>query len=39
MIPQAQITKTKWLQAPLTLKKEKRNENVRLKRKQNPTPL
>lgn len=39
MIPQAQITKTQWLQAPLSLKKDKRNDNVRLKRKHNPTPL
>ncbi len=39
-IPQAQISQTQWLQAPLTVKgREKRTENIRLKRKNNVNPL
>jgi hypothetical protein len=40
IIPQAQITPTQWLQAPLTVKcKDKKNENIRMKRKTNVNPL
>jgi hypothetical protein len=40
IIPQAQITQTQWLQAPLTMKvREKRPDNIRLKRKNNVNPL
>jgi hypothetical protein len=36
IIPQAPITQTQWLQAPLTVKtKDRRNENIRFKRKAN----
>ena len=39
-IPQAQITQTQWLQAPLTVKgRDKKTENIRLKRKNNVNPL
>lgn len=40
IIPQVQIVQTQWLQAPLSSKpRERKNENVRLKRKNNPAPL
>jgi hypothetical protein len=38
-IPQAQVTHTQWLQAPMSLKRGKNNENIRLKRKHGPNPL
>lgn len=39
-IPQAEVTHTHWLQAPMSLKKDrKNNDNIRLKRKHNPGPL
>lgn len=39
-IPKAQITQNKWMQAPLTGKdKSKKNEQLRLKKRNNPLPL
>jgi hypothetical protein len=40
VIPQAQITETHWLGAALTHKgRDHKNDNIRLKRKNNPTPM
>ena len=40
IIPQAPVTQTQWLQAPLSGRgKEKRQDNIRLKRKHNVNPL
>ncbi len=40
IIPQAQITQTQWFKAPLTIKgRDKKTENIRLKRKNNPNPI
>lgn len=40
VIPQAQIAETHWLGAALTHKgRDHRNDNIRLKRKNNPTPM
>lgn len=37
VIPQVQITQTQWLQA--NKGKERKNENIRLKKKNNPNPM
>jgi len=42
VIPQVQINQTQWLQHPLSNKfrgGERKNDNIRLKRKGNPNPL
>lgn len=41
VIPQVQINQTQWLQHPLSNKYrgERKNDNIRLKRKGNPNPL
>lgn len=40
VIPQVQITQTQWLGAQLTVKgRDHKNENIRLKRKNNPNPM
>ena len=40
IIPQAPLNQTQWFQAPLTVKvREKKTENIRLKKKSNVSPL
>jgi hypothetical protein len=40
MIPQAQVNQTQWLHTPIPNRyKDRRNDNIRLKKKNNPNPM